>query len=344
MSQPQTPTPPNKTRRRLSFFLRLAVGLIVLGVIIWQTDFTQLTEALGNINPWWLVGAFGAQIVGNFLIWPLRWSLLLNLYDIPAPFVRLVKAVYVGSFFGHFLPTSFGGDVYRAYWILDDKSQYRKSFFVIFVERFIGLVLLGYIALPAFIVLLVQRSAGGGIFVPILGLMVLVAASILLLNPNVYRFLDRLVFRDRKLLQSWRAKLAEALVFLHESPRKAQIYLLSLLVQLDGIVYFYCIGMALGLPLEFWHYFVVVPPTVVATMLIPISFNGLGVREASLVLLTSAIGLAVSPAEAVALGLLALVITLINSLFGGLFYIMGKGEATLPTLQIAEAENVGERT
>jgi hypothetical protein len=92
-------------------------------------------------------------------------------------------------------------------------------------------------------------------------------------------------------------------------------------------MFFYCLGRGLGLPLEAWHYFVIIPLMVVATLL-PISFNGLGVREGALILLTAALGAQIDPAQGIALGLMAAFVILVISLIGGGFYIVGAWEQT----------------
>jgi uncharacterized protein (TIRG00374 family) len=327
----------------LALVVQIITSLVLLAVLIRQINVAQLAGVVAHVDWVWLSLAFAAQVLGNLLIWPMRWSLMLAAYDVPSAFVRLIKGLYVGAFFGNFLPTSFGGDAYRAYWILDDKSLYRKSLFVVFLERLIGFVLLGFIAIPPLCVLLVRHAQRGAVVLTFAGVMVLVASGIVLLSPEFHRWLDRSIFRGSTLLKTPRDKLIQALAFLHASDTgKWQILCLSLLVQLDGIVFFFCIGKSLGVELDLWYYFAVVPPTVVATMLIPISFNGLGVREATLVLLTSATGIAVSPPQAVALGLLALMVTLCNSLLGGVFYVTGKGRQNPPPPRPTTPEHASE--
>jgi hypothetical protein len=76
-----------------------------------------------------------------------------------------------------------------------------------------------------------------------------------------------------------------------------------------------------------WQYLVVVPLVVVATV-IPLTVNGLGIREGALVVLTGALGIDVTANEAIALGLLSSVVLVLVSLIGGGFYIVGKRHGT----------------
>ncbi len=304
--------------------LRLVVGVGIIGLIIWRVDVSQFVEALADVNPFWLLLGFIVQ-QSSVYVWALRWARMLVIVEMPLPFVRLLKALFVGSFFSSFLPTSFSGDLYRGYWVLDDKGLYRKSIFVVFMERFIGLITLGYLILPVFVVLLMRDSALGYVFFPVLLIMGFLCLSIVALHPGVFNFFNRVLFGDRALLADVRSKVARALTMLHQAGwALLPVYLYSFVIQADGILLFYCLGRALGLPLELWHYALIVPPTALATMFLPISFNGLGVREAMLVLLTSVLNVAVLPAQAVALGVLVLALNLVGTLIGGAIYVIGK--------------------
>ena len=94
-----------------------------------------------------------------------------------------------------------------------------------------------------------------------------------------------------------------------------------------GIAFVYSIGKALGLSLELWHYFIIVPIQVLVTLL-PISINGLGVREWILILITGALSTNVTSPEAISLGLLMTLVGLVVSLIGGGFYVVGNRQAT----------------
>jgi uncharacterized protein (TIRG00374 family) len=314
---------PQKASIHVWSIFRLVTGVAILGFLIWKTDFSQLIDVLARVDPFWLLVTLFIQIVAKF-VWAWRWADLLAIYDIHVPILRLVRAIYVGLFFNNFLPTSVGGDFSRGYWILDDKQLYRKSLFIVFIERFIGFVHLAWITIFGFMVLILQGAVIGEVL--LLGLIgvLLLGLSIVALNPYVFEFFNHLVFGlQSKFMASTREKIGKALAILHRTEHRARFTFLSLLVQLGGILIFYTVGQALRLEIGFWHYFVLVPLTVIATML-PISFNGLGIREGCLILFSVALGLNVTPSGAVALGLLVFAYGLLNSLIGGVFYIAGE--------------------
>ena len=94
-------------------------------------------------------------------------------------------------------------------------------------------------------------------------------------------------------------------------------------VTLQGVVilYFAALGAALGLDLTLSQFAILIPITSLLTA-VPISINGIGIREASLVLFGSSFGLAVD--DAVALAWLFLCVAAIYGLMGGVIFAVGR--------------------
>lgn len=317
-----------KSRSKVFFFLRLVFSLSVVGFLIWNADISQFFSTLIGVNPVWLVIAFLIQIIGKF-IWTTRWSVLLGIFEIKVPYSRLLAGLMVGLFFNNFLPTSMGGDFYRGYWILDDKNLYRKSLFVIFVERLIGFITLGFIAIPTIPFLLLYGTTLGSLRYWLIIGMIGFCLGMLLLHPRLFIFINNLFYNLRlNFFKNERTKILLSLRSLHEAgSQKYWVYLLSLMTQIVGVAFVFSIGKGLDLSLELWHYFIIVPVQVFVTLL-PISINGLGVREWILILITSTLASNVTSPQAISLGLLLTLVGLIVSLIGGGIYVVGNRQAT----------------
>jgi uncharacterized membrane protein YbhN (UPF0104 family) len=95
---------------------------------------------------------------------------------------------------------------------------------------------------------------------------------------------------------------------------------LSLLVQMGNALLHWLVGQAMGLEVPLLYYGVFVPLVSLLTLL-PISLNGMGLREAGTVLLLAPLG--VSPDAAVLLALVGFAITTVASLGGAGFYLVG---------------------
>ena len=260
------------------------------------------------------------------MIWAMRWSATLDIFGLHVPLGILVRAIFIGQFFNNFLPSSVGGDFYRGYWILDDPKLYRQSMFLVFLERLLGLIALGFVAFPALLFLVVRgRPVWDANFLVILGMLAALCGSAILLHPDVYGWLDRRLAPIRvRAVVDLRRKLLESIRLLYQAGwLRSKAFLLSFLVQLVGVAFYYCLGRGLGASMVGWQYLVIVPLVVMATV-VPVTINGLGIREGALVVLTGAMGFDMTASESVALGLLSSMVLLLVSLIGGGFYIAGK--------------------
>ncbi len=93
----------------------------------------------------------------------------------------------------------------------------------------------------------------------------------------------------------------------------------SIVFNLTLILTNYFLGLAVGIDVALWYYFLFVP-IISAVLTIP-SVGGLGVREATYVLLFSQIE-GVDEAQAAALGVAYLILLLVNGLIGGIVYFV----------------------
>jgi hypothetical protein len=112
-----------------------------------------------------------------------------------------------------------------------------------------------------------------------------------------------------------------AMVYLRHGRALAAASLLSLVVQLANVVLGWLIGAGLGLSVPFAYYCILMSVVPVLTLL-PISVNGMGLREGGTVLLLAPLG--VGSAEAVTLALLAFAVQAVASLGGCGFYLFGR--------------------
>jgi uncharacterized membrane protein YbhN (UPF0104 family) len=97
------------------------------------------------------------------------------------------------------------------------------------------------------------------------------------------------------------------------------VFLISIGYQLMIVVFSYLVGHALDLHIPLRYFMLCVPVTVIMSVL-PISINGVGVRETGYVFLLSKIGH--SSSEAVTLSLLIYGLSMLASLVGGVLYAM----------------------
>jgi uncharacterized membrane protein YbhN (UPF0104 family) len=96
---------------------------------------------------------------------------------------------------------------------------------------------------------------------------------------------------------------------------------LSVFVQLANVVLVWLVGQSIAVPVPALYYGIVVPMVTLLTLL-PISVNGLGVREGGLILFLAPLG--VSESTALSLAFLWFSVFTTVSLCGGAVYLFGR--------------------
>jgi uncharacterized protein (TIRG00374 family) len=305
---------------------RAAASAVFLGVVAWRADWTQIRAAFATLrlDLWFL--AAGVYAVTQ-AVSALRWQMLSRPLGFREPFSRYLSYYYIGMFFNLILPTSVGGDVVRA-WYLDGKSGRKADAFIsVIADRVSGVFVLLLIALialnlrpadlPAWVALTVTGMTGGALLV--LGALFLVSRRLQRSAPTA---------QDSS-AQSWRTrfiKLTKAFGMLPAAilPDRRTFFLttlLSVVVQIANVMIVWLIGLALHVPVPGTYYFILVP-TVTLLTLLPISLNGMGVREGAMALLLAPLG--IEAASAVTLAFLWFMAFVLPSL-GGVFFYLGTG-------------------
>jgi uncharacterized membrane protein YbhN (UPF0104 family) len=293
----------------VSKILRFVISVGLLGWLAARTDWDQIGRAFHRLRPEWWLAAVGLYVAVQVLS-AYRWRLLAGPLGFDRPLRHLTGFYFIGMFFNLFLPTSVGGDVVRA-WYLDGGSGRRLAAFLsVFIDRLSGLVVLLAmasvamalcpIALPAWVPCSVWGCGGG-------------ALAGLLLLPLLVRCTGRFS-RARRLAQAARLYLGHPRLLLASSA-------LSLLVQAANVLAVWLVAQALGVSVPGSYYWIVVPMVSLLT-LIPVSLNGMGVREGGMVLFLAPLG--VSPGAALSLAFLWFLVFTAVSLLGGGVYLFGR--------------------
>lgn len=250
-----------------------------------------------------------------------RWTVLVRPLGIKTPFKDLVSYYLIGMFFNLFAPGTVGGDVSRVYYLVKDQQRDDQGRTVptvrvamsVFMDRAIGMVVLiwmgaaGLLLFPGYPVPAAIRS---------LTLMLALGFAICtVLIPVLRRALpedgNSLIVKLRLVLRSYRAHW-HAIV---------QGILLSLIVHLIQAWMHLVMGRALNLAIPF-SFCLIVYPLVGTFAAIPISLNGLGLREGGYIFLLGLIG--IDSENGIAFVLLLFLIVATDSLIGGIIFLLKK--------------------
>lgn len=298
--------PQKAARRKLHYALRLTLALLMLLWLAGTGGWTKITSCLAGASLLWFGLAVLTYLAGQSLCaW--KWGLLAGALGFRRP-KGFYWVHYLGAMFpGLFLPTTVGGDVFRAV-ALSAGSDRAGAAVSVLADRGTGVLAMTWIAAVAAASLPAQAlpwQARAAIF----GLCGALTAGFIL--PFFRRpgwlgkgFVGRSLScwdRPGPLLTA----VAAALVF-----------------QALACVVYMLLGGALGLELSPAFYFVLCPIASLAAMS-PVTLNGMGERTAALVLLMGLEG--VGRDRAVALGLAWTALAALSSLIGGLALMCAGG-------------------
>jgi uncharacterized membrane protein YbhN (UPF0104 family) len=300
--------------------LRALLGLALLAFVVTRLDARQVFANMADLVWGWVALACLAQLVAK-LVWTARWKEILCANGLQRGFRDLLALVFVGLFFNSFLPTSMGGDVVRGYYTSRGREDWVASYGSLLIERALGLITLSAQAAGVALILLAQgdnRLSGDllmGVAVVGAGLTIVGFSAFRWTGwPSRLRAVPWIRGRGARLLDG----LSRAIdLFNRPSTPRLAIVANSLALQITAALFHVACARAVGLDTPALVFFLVVPASVLASML-PISLNGLGLREGTLVGLLVAYG--APPAEAGGFAILALFVASAFSLIGGLIY------------------------
>ncbi|MBE30143.1 MAG: hypothetical protein CL401_02710 [Acidiferrobacteraceae bacterium] len=306
------------------FFLLLKISLSIV-LILWITQgvaldsvFAVITESSASL----LILAFSLFFVG-YVIAAFRWRTLIRVQDGDAPIFFLVRSFMVALFFNNFLPSTVGGDVVRMYdsWRLGNTKS--DAVTVVLVDRFLGVIVLFCFALLA---LVFDETVASE--VPFITAWV--AAGLAGMGIATWLVLTIPVSITQRLSSAKSGVMARIGGILEKVHRSFQAYRqarsavlralgLSVLLQVNVVVHFILVARAVGIDIPAESMFLIIP-VAVFVMMVPISINAIGVREAVFVFLLSLYG--VQSVEALAFAWIAYSFTLLQGVLGGLVFAL----------------------
>lgn len=251
-----------------------------------------------------------------------RWYLLLGPLQLAAPYLHLAAAYFIGMFFNIFLPTIVGGDAVKAVLLTRETGAPARATMSVFMERNVGLL-----------ALIVIATVASWYAPPIEGLSLVgltlaigaayVVANVVLLSAHAYGMVDRLIALTPLAGMRQRASSLYEAVEPYKRHYASLVGPLALSFLHQGIVIgvVFLTARALGqtFPLSALAVFV---PLISLAGMVPITMNGMGIRDVLYVLLFGQLG--ASRDVAVSLALLYLAVILIASLPGGVVYALRK--------------------
>jgi uncharacterized protein (TIRG00374 family) len=303
--------------------LQLLLSLTLLILLLNRVGFQEVMGSLANIDLAWYLLAFAVFLL-NVFIRSYRWTILLHSLNDRPPFRRLLYLYFVGFFANNFIPTGFGGDVVKVVSLRQRYGRGTEALSSVLMDRLTGLLGTSLIALLALAWNSLEHTATIdlplGLWLAIFAISFGVPAGFLLVRSTdlvgllTRRFpsISALPLYDRF------ARLVDT-VHRYPFPTLLKALLISLPFTIDLVIIQYSVAQALGVevPPILFALFV---PLIALINLLPIAFNGLGVREGVYLFLFVPAG--VAPEEAVAMSLAYYLLRFGTGIIGGLLYAL----------------------
>jgi len=300
--------------------------LVSAGILIYLLTTTISIQEVGRsiegCRPGILLLAFSLHFVG-FTLSAIRWKLLLSAVVKPTTIWLLMRSYLIGMFCNLFLPSTIGGDVYRG---LDASAltglPRGQSMAIVVVERLIGALALFSYAVVALVLGFGHLVDKPGVVVSISLLALAFFCIFLVLTPWSRSMFRRLLNIGplKKLLPS----LDNAFGAVKDLGKRKRLvtgaFAISLVFQLNVVVHYILVGIALNLPVPMEAYFFVVP-VVLLILQVPISLNGIGLREAVFILFLGTWGASEDQAAAFSLVVFTMIVFQ-GGVFGGIFFAL----------------------
>ena len=309
---------PSRVNKR---FLRLSGTLVVTGLclayLIWKIDLSKTLHILAHANFGYFLGAVAIMVLS---VWPMawRWQRLLVARGIHDRLSWLVRAYFVAYTAGQVLPTAVGGDAVRIYETAR-RHPTRGGAVAgsVLLERALGGAATLALAAVGFALALGHYDVGAYLWIEgafVLGTLVLAVA---LFSRRIRPLLARTAPLLRKVrLERPIRSVYEGIHAYRDHPGLLfGVFALTLAVQTVRVLAIWLSGKAVGVDLSPRPYYVM-GPLLFLVLLLPISVNGIAVRESFFVSFLGNLG--VDADKAFATGFLFFVVTLALSLPGAL--------------------------
>jgi uncharacterized protein (TIRG00374 family) len=312
---------------KLKAISSIVLTVILLALVFASVSFPELVDAFQLLDVNLLIAAYVLNLVMVGLM-AYRWHMLhTNDPEDRPTYLELLRVTFMGMFFNNFLPSTIGGDSYRAIHMSRQKPATRlaDTLATVFVDRMVGLlgiVLIGLSALifaPDDVQLPPGISIGGGLFFVAFSLVLFLS-----INARFHIVLLRVVsWLPKAIHQRLQTGLTRLFTQLeHYSEQRFLLFnalIISCFLRLVWILSGYLVGEALHLELPFYVYVVSIPLIELIRM-IPITLQGIGVREGLFVLFFGYYG--VSSASATLLAILIYSLLNLNGVIGGVLFLV----------------------
>lgn len=309
-------------RKILFTSAKILVCFSLIYFIVTRFDMDKVIQNVKQLDIGLFILLLLIFLCSNILIF-IRWFLIIKYMNIDLNTFVAGKSYLMGFFFNLFLPTSVGGDIFKAYYISKNSSEsgIKSSLFSVFFDRYIGLIIMLFAggAGACFIDINIGGIQLSSILFGIFMIILLINISIVLYAKKLDQFIETVVFL-RKYVSNIFTKVSGVLNFIQKDKMLfVYIVLCSLCSLLMACTMHYMFILKVGKINAFLPILVFVPIVMISAT-IPISISGIGIREVAYITLFRMIG--VDASVLIAMSVAFYIIMLAFALPGALCFVL----------------------
>ena len=303
-------------------WLKVALSLLLLVILLAETDLSQLAGAVARAQSGWVIAALVGYLASQ-VVSAIRWTMLARPLGFQEPFSQFFGAYFTGMYMNLFAPSTVAGDIGRALLLAGGQKRKALAFTTVLADRGLGFVVLVWIGALAIVLQPGYRLP------PPLYLSAWVVPPTTLLG---WLFGPKMAVRFLRPGNRWRTLVERDLTaYWHDYRLLGETSAVAVVFHAVQIVTQVFLAWALGLKVPAAFFFIFVPVVNILGML-PVSFSGIGIREGGYWFFLSQLG--VDRASALALGLLSSVVVLLTGLAGGVVFLLWKNP--MPTVAASD--------
>jgi uncharacterized membrane protein YbhN (UPF0104 family) len=291
-----------------AFIVRVGLGLAVVAVLLWRYDARPVFRVFAHERLAYFASAVALYLGGQVLS-AYRWQLLAGILKVHAGFSEFVAYTYIGMFTNLFVPGLLGGDAARSIYLGRPRNRMGEAVASVVADRVVGLLALFWLAAAAAIFLNYAHLPSSVITPTILvGALSLAGYLASPLVARMIHLMPRPIRRAGNIIAP----------YLHHPTTLLAPIALSIALQITLAVaqYLVAAGLGLGTPLSL---FILCVPIANVFASLPLTLNGLGLRESAYLVLFGMAGMGKD--DAIALGLLWFAVMMVSGVTGSIAFV-----------------------
>ena len=252
-------------KKRIKFLVKFLFGIIILVYLFTKTSVQEFIHLLANANYKYYFWGVILYIIGQ-IISAKKWMILSQRLKFNYSFQRYLNLYFLGMFYNMFLPTNIGGDVIKVAKMRDEQPEnIKRGVISVLSDRITGVL-----------VLFVFVSAG---FMYYKDIQIINAIGIFIICSTILGILGfTCVMKNENIIPEKYKNIHNLISLICEKKCVMKIIILSLIFHILLIIIHAFIAKMYNLNIPIMYYLLLYPITAIVASL-PVSINGIGLKE-----------------------------------------------------------------